>query len=470
MQLPRVDWSRTSSATAAITFSTGVLAAIAIVDQKGEIGNLSAFLSALTAIGGIVGLAYWIARTSRASGFIGSVLFGLITSIVFAVMIGSTGGVAEFSVAVLVSGTVSAGAAGIIGYRRNPYRLPVSKRSGLACSNCGEHVSMRAPLYAATIWVQCPNCESDLVGDRLVQLLAVLETLVVGAVALAGVYGFVITTVLGRQVTVNAAWVLPTTLIAVYVVGRLLRAPLAPSLGSYRQVEKDRRAPSLLRGYLLAAGVASIGLLTVMTAYAGFNAGGETVLISSAFVPFLLLYPIFERELSPRLRTAATATLLLWSGAVMAFFVVFASFGVYSFPREQMFRDDLRLSAGRLSEYDAWNDLISLNEDETTDRETFLTFFAENVVSVPDQDYKVVVTPYTKIAPVVHYSGLVTEELEAIEALLSENDISVARSKYLRLWSVANNMASGNPTLIQSLARIHRRTPMDGVRAAEGGG
>ena len=451
--LPLVDWRRTLGAAAAITVLTGAFGAIAIVDQEGLAGDISAVLSALTGIGGTVGLGYWLGRTSRASGFFGSVVLGLVAGAFFASMIGATGGVVGFAVAMPVFGAAAAGWAGSVGYRvGNPYRGAAAAKAALACPHCGEVFPIGVMLKSKLLfWIACRECRSSLVGNGPIQLLALLEFLVLGATVLAIAYYITITSILSNESRIGDLWLIPLAALALLVGRRILVPPLARRYGSYRILQEGERTPRLLRVYVLATGLVSVAILAVMVLYAGFSTGGDHVLIASVFVPFLLLFPLYELELGRRLRTAAVAVLLVWSGSVIAFGVVFTAFAVYNFPKEQPFTDDLWLTARRLSEHDAWRQLTALGNDETTDRETFLEFFGQNVVSIPDEDYRITLKFSDEIPQVVRYTTLVNEELEEIEALGGRGLVSEANSKYLRLWRVADNMASGNIMLIQSL-------------------
>ena len=71
----------------------------------------------------------------------------------------------------------------------------------------------------------------------------------------------------------------------------------------------------------------------------------------------------------------------------------------------------------------------------------------------------------------VEFTGQPTAPVEPGPALLSDNGpgfLSRALDEFLRARRVSNlKLGSSGPRLT---ARIHRRTPMDGVRAAEGGG
>ena len=206
---------------------------------------------------------------------------------------------------------------------------------------------------------------------------------------------------------------------------------------------------------------------------------------------------------------------------MIAAVAILAFFAVANFPKEQPFQEDYTLEPRRVSEYDAWDEMIRLTKDENTDNETILAFLSENIASVPDDDYKIALSFDADFPRVVQLPVVFEEELGSINSLFERDDVAEANARHLRLWKAARNMASGNGTLIQALiamgltaslvefyfdtnaealkpslaevakiaadlsadindslrrafileylARIHRRTRMDGVRKAEGG-
>ena len=59
--------------------------------------------------------------------------------------------------------------------------------------------------------------------------------------------------------------------------------------------------------------------------------------------------------------------------------------------------------------------------------------------------------PTTRVPNLIDYSGLPSEELDDIRPLMGRGDSADANARYLKLWKVADNMATGNTGLIQGL-------------------
>ena len=203
-----------------------------------------------------------------------------------------------------------------------------------------------------------------------------------------------------------------------------------------------------MRRYLLVAGLLSIALVAVAVLYADYTVR-TGVLATLALAAFLLLYPWYEGRLGDRVRKAATVVLLVWAGMIVALAAVLTPFGVINFPKEGAFEEQLALEPRPQSEHDAWDELVALTRNEGANEEALLEFFAQNVVSVPNSySYR------TEVPRVVRLAGIATSELEKVTELLERGDGPAANDRYLRLWTAADNMVTGNGALIQHLVGL----------------
>ena len=223
---------------------------------------------------------------------------------------------------------------------------------------------------------------------------------------------------------------------------------LIKCFGSYVFRESGPGPTLGVRRYLLVTGLLSFALVAVAVLYADY-AVRTGVLIALALAAFLLLYPWYERRLGDRGLKAATVALLVWAGMVVVSAAVFTLFGVINFPKEGAFEEQLALEPRPQSEHDAWDELVALTRDEGTDEETLLEFYAQNVVSVPDGYFF-----RTEEPRVTRLAGIATSELEKVTELLDRGDGPAANERYVRLWTAADNMVTGNVTLIQHLVGL----------------
>ncbi len=310
------------------------------------------------------------------------------------------------------------------------------------------------------IRLKCKGCGSALVGESSVTRQAIVETLVVGAVVLAAFVweivsrwsAIVVPLSVGEQRTIYqpgigflaAAVLIP----AIWLVGLFVYR----RLGRYSLAREDQvRVPRSVRVYIAATGVLSIVLLAVMSQYAGFSTSGEVVLVSFVLAPFLILFPLYADMLGPWTGNAITTALLVWAGIVALFGPVFTVYAVANYPRESGYQEEMYLSARRLSEQDAWRTLVELTNAPSPDRASILELVSQNIVSVPDDDYQF--TPFTDTSGpgIFQLPVFMTAELEEVRRLVVAGDLPAANARYIRLWRVARNLATGNILLIQVL-------------------
>ncbi len=339
-------------------------------------------------------------------------------------------------------------------YRRNNPLPP--KRVVLPCPSCGKGVSYLTLMKAGLpLWLKCPQCGSPLEGERRTQLIFVVASVVAGVIVL-GAIAVVTYSKWIATATPDEPFYIPVSTVLPFVGVLLLLTWLwalqwTQRFGSYRVSGEHMGAPRLLRRYFLVTGSISVALLAVLTQYAGYSPAGEAVLITLALTPFLFLYPLFHTELGDRSGKTVVAVLLLWAGIVASFASAFTVYAFANVPKQGPFTQQLFLNAARLSEQDAWAQLLKLTTEETTNREAILRFLSENVVSLPEEDYSYTFNFGMDIPQVAPIPGMVDEEVEEIGALMTVGDHAGAREKYVRLWRVASNMLSGNNTLIQVL-------------------
>ena len=459
-RLPRVDWRRTLVVTAPFVAATASLAALAEVYEGAAVGEAAIAAWALIVIFGLPVVGFWLGRKSRTSALLGPAIFGMLVGTASGVAVGlsdadlglrgSLGLTAVFA----VFGAVFAAGAGAVASGRLRRR---AKTSRVVCPQCSEGIpELTLTGGLSPLWISCVACGAGLAGNRAVQVFSILNTLVAGAALLFGIYvGAIAAIVSGKPlifflgITSAIVVALPLT-IAVRIAESLI---LRGGRARYAVATSGQRVPLLVRTYLVSVGVLSIVMLSFLVLYAEFSTGGETVLVSSAFVPFLLLFPIYETELGGRARKTATSILLVWAGTVLSFSAIFAIYAGYNFPKQGPFTEELELTPRKLSEYDAWREFMVLSWDESADRETKLQFFADNVISVPDEDFEFRLLPTTRVPNLVGYSALPEQELEEIRALIDQRDSAEANARYVSLWRVVDNIATGNVGLIQTSRR-----------------
>ena len=223
---------------------------------------------------------------------------------------------------------------------------------------------------------------------------------------------------------------------------------LIKRFGSYVFSESRPAAHPLVRRYLLTTGLLSIAFMAVAVLYADYAVRTGT-LVTLAMAAFLLLYPRYLGRLGDRVRKPVTVALLVWAGMVVVFAAVFALFGAINFPKEGAFEAQLALDPRPQSEHDAWNELVALTRGEETDEEALLEFYVQNVASVPDGG-----VPFQSEPRIMPLNQVATSELEKVTELLDRGDGPAANERYLRLWTAADNMVTGNMMLMQHLVGL----------------
>ena len=77
-----------------------------------------------------------------------------------------------------------------------------------------------------------------------------------------------------------------------------------------------------------------------------------------------------------------------------------------------------------------------------------MDFFAENIVSIPEDEP---IGPLTEIPRFLPLIVINENELPEIDQLASEGEVAAANERYVRLWTAADNMLQGTPMLITYL-------------------
>ena len=277
-----------------------------------------------------------------------------------------------------------------------------------------------------------------------------------GAPFLGAVVGFA---VVAMVLNFTSDFSLPGT-IALTVTG-MLPAGLAGSI-AFRKSRERRQAtsattsgaPRAMPPYLFGTGVVSVLLLASMVLYAGVRPLAWPVLVSLAFLPFLLLYPWYRDRLSFAVGPGLSLVLGLWSVLVIVAAVAISVYGVANFPKEEPLQERLTVPIGPRAEQEAWRHLVELSRDRQRgdDVEDVVGFLAINTVSVPPG----ALTFDSEIPRFVSLGGAGTSGVDEVRELLDQGNQVEAREKYLRLWDAAHNMVSaeGAITLIQHLIGI----------------
>ena len=327
------------------------------------------------------------------------------------------------------------------------------------CPSCHQSISLKSlALSVVPLWITCPHCGASLAGSRFVQAVTVGQSLLVAGIALSvGLWVPFLLLIGGIEVPPlfefdDFAIPVPTptafvAMLVPIVITWLAGIVLVRRSGSYRPALAGRRTGGLVTNYLLATGVISIILVSWATIYADLSPIAVTLLVSWAFVPFLVLHRYYGFRLGPRLDRAAIIVLLIWAGLFNLSAIVFATYAGANFPQQGPFEQRLVFQFGPQSEQDAWFQLREVLDADDPDTDAVLDFLATNVVSSPREaaDYRSATIRYIPL------TAMPEAELKEIRELLDQGNEAAAAGGYLRLWRVADNLVEGNGNLIKHL-------------------
>lgn len=329
------------------------------------------------------------------------------------------------------------------------------------CPNCSHRIGYRAVARSLLpLWVTCPNCKTRLVGNRFVQGLTVAQSLLILAAAIIPWIVYLELTI--KYLDISDSPLAPfLTMVALLLIAWLTGIFLVLRFGRYFAPSVEPRPDPVVPYYLLGTGVLSVLCMVWLIVYAGVNPISRVLLVVWAFVPFLVLYPMYGRRLKNRADKDAVVALLLWGGIVNISAVVLTVYSIANFPKEPPFEEQLVLSFSPQHEQEAWEQLKilvgtyktdgTLDPEDEQDREQLLEFLAQNVVSLPEGAISVA----ARKPSIIEITGLPEKELATIEELLDAGNEAAARERYLRLWKIADNLISGNPiTLLHYLVGV----------------
>jgi len=323
------------------------------------------------------------------------------------------------------------------------------------CPSCGEQITFKSFAWSVLpVWITCPSCKTRVVGNRLVQVLAIAQSALATLIALAAaVWVPFLLFASGREVSDAIEITLLFGTFATIFLIWLAGAFLARRFGRYAAGGEDRARPVILRNYFLATAVASIVVVSWWTIYAGINPAAPQLLVAWAFVPLLALYPLFSFRKVVRLRQTITVVLLLWAGVFNLSATVVAVYVATNYPKEQPFEERLVFSFGTVRQEDAWYQLrgmLAPSNHAEPDRNDTLEFLAQTVASLPEEAANI----FSIDVRWYNISGFADEEIAEIEELLGQGNGAAAGEKYLQLWRVAENLASGNGDFLKTLVTL----------------
>lgn len=186
----------------------------------------------------------------------------------------------------------------------------------------------------------------------------------------------------------------------------------------------------------------SIGVL-----YGGYRVGG-VVLVTLVLSLALLLVSLYGSRLRGVAGPAVGMVLLVWAGAAATFDGLFVVYAVANVPKESAIQEQLLLAYGTPEQQRNWYRLIDISKRDDVDPGVLLDFFAENIVSIPEDEP---IGPLTEIPRFLPLIVINENELPEIDQLASEGEVAAANERYVRLWTAADNMLQGTPMLITYL-------------------
>lgn len=232
---------------------------------------------------------------------------------------------------------------------------------------------------------------------------------------------------------------------------------IALRYGSYDLDRGPGVAPKLTRRYFQAIGVLNIIVLAVLVTYSNISPTGLGTLAVIAMVPALVFYPKYAAALKGRWSTATVAALLVWSGIVLFFAIVFTVHAAVSFPKENDFDETLVYVYDPESSPQGWERAGSLlDASNAIDRNELLDFLSTVPVSVPSDDAFVELG----IPDFALLTQVVSHELAAVDNAAEREDWDKVNRLYVRLWRAVDTFFTGNTILIQNLVGITMATQL----------
>ena len=461
-RLPFVDWRRTLTSSVALGVPVGIGAYL--IAQQVDPGLWPLFWSVVTLVA-LLALGYRLGRSSPTRSYLGPAIMGVLVGLGTEVGISVGGSFEPVELAALaLFGALFSTAGGAIAYRESRPGTGL----GYTCPHCHQQSRYSGLGYATVpLWTRCGHCGTTLFGDRPIQMLTLAHVLVAVAVVLTvfAIIPFLLQFSVGSPLAtgdfVPPSYVIPVApllaggvalFLVVWVIGLSPRYFLAVRYGTY--IEEDpSRSLRLVRWYLTAGGAGSIALVAAATLYGGLSPLTGAVLVPIAFAPLLLLYSRYGLRLRDPWGKAAAFALLVWASIIGVSAVVYGVYFVVNLPKEGPLEGRSTLTFGSSSARDSWDQATSLlREFERTgeDADEVLDFLGQNALS-PPEDFQV----DTEIPRLFLLQSLAGSEMSEIRQSSEWDPEAEAYERYLRLWSIANNLIPEHAqTLIQYLVGV----------------
>ena len=374
------------------------------------------------------------------------------------------------------------------------------------CPTCDERITTRRSVAAVLpIWLTCTNCGGRLAGDRYVQAITVAKSIVVIGSIVAALW-------MTHSVEISRSMPLADRaedlalrvkyligivgLIALVFFAWRAEGSLIRRYGHYVATAAQPRALGFLRRYLLASGAALVLLLTWLYAYV--NPPAAALLMVLAVASIMLLYPRYDIRVGYLTGKTLGLALVATAGVFNVAALIVGTLAFANYPEEPPFQKELAVSSGQPGQQGTWIELKGLLETyemisspppiagpprgatgveggfgaeaaaaadagmgASQQRDVILDFLAQQVVSLPDDALAAGQLPRLfAVWPIAN------QEAQEIETLLRLRQGSRAREKYLRLWRVADNLASGSPVLAQHVVAVEITSRLVGLYLA----
>lgn len=174
-----------------------------------------------------------------------------------------------------------------------------------------------------------------------------------------------------------------------------------------------------------------------------------------------VLYPKYKEKLNKICKSILNGIFIAISIITNLLFVFLIIMIIVNLPKTGSYKSKFQIQVNPQSEEEAYikyfNSIDSIDIESEEEREEFLEFISENIVSQPLNEFEgdfygpSFEEPIPKL---LNLKSIYSAELAEISSLLYEGNIVLAQNKYIRLWKISDNLFSGQNTLIHEMVSI----------------
>jgi len=213
--------------------------------------------------------------------------------------------------------------------------------------------------------------------------------------------------------------------------------------------------------YFLISGIVQIIYVIINIILFKKNSFDIYLILFIVFAVGFILYPKYKEKLNKILKAILNGIYIVISIITNFLFIFILLIIFVNLPKVGNYVSKFQINANLEQEEQAYLKYFNILDIDSIgidfERDKFLDFISNNIISQPLNKYKE--ENYgpdfdNSIPNYFNLKNIYKAELADISSLLYEGNIVLAQSKYIRLWKIANNLFSGQNTLIHEMVSI----------------